>query len=335
MEKVLKVENIHVSFDTYGGEVHAVRGVHFELYKGETLAIVGESGCGKSVTSQSIMGLIPKASGKVKQGAVTFKGRDLTKLSEKEMRSIRGREISMIFQDPMTALNPTLSIGDQLMEAITQHQTVFKRKAKQMVLNMLDLVGIPNPRERLTQYPHQFSGGMRQRIVIAMALICQPEIMIADEPTTALDVTIQAQIFELFKEIQQKIGISIILITHDLGVVAQAADRIAVMYAGKVVETGTRKDIFYQPQHPYTKGLLNSVPRLDLEEEQLIPIPGSPPDLFSPPEGCPFAARCPYAMEICDRLYPFTNQLSLQHQVDCWLQDKRAQQRKHASKYHH
>ncbi|MDQ0174843.1 ABC transporter ATP-binding protein [Bacillus chungangensis] len=335
MEEVLKVENLHVSFATYGGEVHAVRGVHFKLYKGETLAIVGESGCGKSVTSQSIMGLIPKESGKVKQGAVTFKGKNLTKLSEKEMRSIRGREISMIFQDPMTALNPTLSIGDQLMEAIIQHQTVFKREAKQKVVNMLDLVGISNPRERLNQYPHQFSGGMRQRIVIAMALICQPEIIIADEPTTALDVTIQAQILELFQEIQQKIGISIILITHDLGIVAQAADRIAVMYAGKVVEIGTRKDIFYQPQHPYTKGLLNSVPRLDLEEEQLIPIPGSPPDLFSPPEGCPFAARCPYTMEICDRLYPFTNQLSLQHQVDCWLQDERAQQRKHASKHHH
>ena len=331
MEEVLKVKNLHVSFATYGGEVHAVRGVHFELYKGETLAIVGESGCGKSVTSQSIMGLISKESGSVKQGSVIFKGRDLAKLSEKEMRSIRGREISMIFQDPMTALNPTLSVGDQLIEAITQHQTMFKREAKQKVVNMLDLVGIPNPRERFNHYPHQFSGGMRQRIVIAMALICQPEIMIADEPTTALDVTIQAQIFELFKEIQQKIGISIILITHNLGIVAQAADRIAVMYAGKVVETGTRRDIFYQPQHPYTKGLLNSVPRLDLEEEQLISIPGSPPDLFSPPEGCPFAARCPCTMEICDRFYPFTTQLSVQHQVNCWLQDKRAQQRKHIS----
>ncbi|MGE8205089.1 ABC transporter ATP-binding protein [Heyndrickxia sp. NPDC080065] len=324
MENVLEIQNLHVSFTTYGGIVKAVRGVHLELKKGETLAIVGESGCGKSVTSQSIIRLIPKTSGKITDGSILFKGKDLTKITEKEIRSIRGSEISMIFQDPMTALNPTLTVGDQLIEAIKQHKEVTKTEAKKRVINILNLVGISNPEERLKQYPHQFSGGMRQRIVIAMALICDPEIIIADEPTTALDVTIQAQIFELFKEIQKKTGVSIILITHDLGVVAQVADRIAVMYAGKIVETGIRKEIFYKPKHPYTKGLLSSVPRLDLEEENLVPIPGSPPDLFAPPVGCPFTARCSFAMEVCEKVYPNTYSFSANHHVCCWLQDERA-----------
>ncbi|MGD6780898.1 ABC transporter ATP-binding protein [Sutcliffiella horikoshii] len=324
MEKVLEVKDLHVSFTTYGGEVKAVRGVSFDLHKGETLAIVGESGCGKSVTSQSIMRLIPQPPGRITQGTVLFKGKDLTKASEPEMRKIRGADISMIFQDPMTALNPTLTVGDQIMEGIIQHKKVSKAEVRKQAVDMLNLVGIPSPTERLKQYPHQFSGGMRQRIVIAMALVCQPEVLIADEPTTALDVTIQAQILNLFKDIQKKTGVSIIIITHDLGVVAQVADRVAVMYAGKIVESGNRREIFYRGEHPYTKGLLNSVPRLDLEDEELVPIIGSPPDLFSPPTGCAFAARCEYAMEVCERLYPMKTCLSEEHHVDCWLQDPRA-----------
>ncbi|CAM3613534.1 ABC transporter ATP-binding protein [Cytobacillus oceanisediminis] len=325
MEKVLEVKDLHVTFTTYGGEVKAVRGVSFDLLKGETLAIVGESGCGKSVTSQSIMRLIPSPPGRIAGGAVLFKGQDLTKLKESEMRNVRGADISMIFQDPMTALNPTITIGEQIIEGIMQHEMISRQDARKKTLEMLDLVGIPNPVERLKHYPHQFSGGMRQRIVIAMALVCEPEVLIADEPTTALDVTIQAQILDLFKDIQRKTGVSIMIITHDLGVVAQVADRIAVMYAGKIVEAGERREIFYNPQHPYTKGLLNSVPRLDLDGADLVPIGGSPPDLFSPPAGCPFAARCDFAMEVCDRVYPYKTHLSREHHVDCWLQDERAQ----------
>ncbi|KGP74613.1 ABC transporter ATP-binding protein [Pontibacillus yanchengensis] len=326
MEKILEVNDLHVSFQTYGGEVKAVRGVSFDLHKGETLAIVGESGCGKSVTANSIMKLIPSPPGKIANGSIYFKGRDLTRLSEKAIRDIRGVDISMIFQDPMTALNPTLTIGNQLTEGIKQHQNITSKEAKTKAIDMLNLVGIPNPEERMKQYPHQFSGGMRQRIVIAMALICEPELLIADEPTTALDVTIQAQILQLFNKIQQETGVSIILITHDLGVVAKIADRIAVMYAGKVIEVGTRKEIFYTPQHPYTQGLLNSVPRLDKRKEKLVPIDGTPPDLFAPPQGCPFTARCPKAMEVCGKVYPIHSELSNTHEVDCWLQDERAKQ---------
>lgn len=328
MENILEVQNLHVAFKTYGGEVQAVRGVSFDLHKGETLAIVGESGCGKSVTSQSIMRLIPDPPGRITAGSILFKGQDLAKLKDSQMRKIRGADISMIFQDPMTALNPTLTIGDQMMEGIIHHHKVSKDEAEKAALEMMSLVGIPSPEVRLKQYPHQFSGGMRQRIVIAMALVCQPEILIADEPTTALDVTIQAQILDLFKEIQRKTDVSIILITHDLGVVAQVADRIAVMYAGKIVEIGARREIFYSPQHPYTKGLLNSVPRLDMEKGELIPIPGTPPDLFSPPIGCPFTARCEQAMEVCDKVYPpQTNKTDI-HRIHCWLQDERAKQLK-------
>jgi len=324
MENILEVEDLHVTFSTYGGTVKAVRGVHFHLKKGETLAIVGESGCGKSVTSNAIMRLIPSPPGKITGGSIMFKGKDLTKLSDKEMRSIRGVDISMIFQDPMTALNPTLTIETQLIEGVMQHEKVSKAAARKKALEMMELVGIPSPSERIKQYPHQFSGGMRQRIVIAIALICEPELLIADEPTTALDVTIQAQILELFEKIQKVTGVAIILITHDLGVVASIADRIAVMYAGKIIETGTKRDIFYRSEHPYTKGLLNSVPRLDLQEKELTSIDGTPPDLFSPPRGCPFVARCSYAMEVCDHVYPKSTDLSTSHEVNCWLQDERA-----------
>lgn len=323
MERILEVNDLHVTFTTYGGTVQAVRGVNFHLDRGETLAIVGESGCGKSVTSNAIMRLIPDPPGKITKGSIFFKGQDLTACSEKKMRAIRGVDISMIFQDPMTALNPTLTIGTQLMEGLKEHKKITGVHAKQKAIEMMDLVGIPNPKERLKQYPHQFSGGMRQRIVIAIALICDPDLLIADEPTTALDVTIQAQILELFSTIQERTGVSIILITHDLGVVAKIADRIIVMYAGKIIESGSKRDIFYQPEHPYTQGLLNSVPRLDAKEE-LKPIAGTPPDLFSPPKGCPFTARCPFAMEVCDKVYPVSERISDSHQVDCWLQDERA-----------
>ena len=323
METILQVKNLHVTFSTFGGEVKAVRGVNFELKRGETLAIVGESGCGKSVTSNAIMGLIAKPAGRIANGEVNFKEANLTRFSEKKMRAIRGVDISMIFQDPMTALNPTLTIGTQLKEGVKQHHRISDKEAEKRALEMMKLVGIPNAEERLKQYPHQFSGGMRQRIVIAIALICEPELLIADEPTTALDVTIQAQILELFEKIQEVTGVSIILITHDLGVVAKIADRVAVMYAGKIIETGTKQEIFYNPQHPYTKGLLHSVPRLD-RKEKLQPIEGTPPDLFSPPLGCPFTARCPFAMEVCDKVYPKTVKQSNSHEVDCWLQDDRA-----------
>lgn len=257
MKKMLRIIDLHVSFRTYGGSVQAVRGVNVDVYEKETLAIVGESGCGKSVTSQSIMRLLPAYSAQVDQGEIWFRDRNLLSLSEKDMRSIRGVDISMIFQDPMTALNPTLTIGDQLMEAAKVHQNLTKKEVKEEALRMLDLVGIPQPKERLKQYPHQFSGGMRQRLMIAMALICEPKVLIADEPTTALDVTIQAQILELFKEIQKKTGVTIILITHDLGVVAQVADRVAVMYGGKSSKSGQGEISFTVHSIPIQKGCCN------------------------------------------------------------------------------
>ncbi|WP_339216882.1 ABC transporter ATP-binding protein [Solibacillus sp. FSL W8-0372] len=326
MEAVLTIENLKVEFKTYGGSVQAVRGASFQLFKGETLAIVGESGCGKSVTSNAIMGLIPNPPGTVKAEKIMFKDKDLSTFTKKQFREIQGKDISMIFQDPMTALNPTLTIGEQLTEGLKTHKKISSADAKKKAIEMLKLVGLSNPEDRLKQYPHQFSGGMRQRIVIAIALICEPELLIADEPTTALDVTIQAQILELFAEIQQRTGVSIILITHDLGVVAKIADRIAVMYAGQVIEIGTKRDIFYNPQHPYTQGLLNSVPRLDLLEEELKPIDGTPPDLFAPPPGCAFAARCPKAMIVCNKVEPDTTVINEFHQVSCWLQDPRVKQ---------
>ncbi|WYP27080.1 ABC transporter ATP-binding protein [Alkalihalobacillus sp. FSL W8-0930] len=326
-DPLLDVRNLHVSFHTYGGRVHAVRGVNLTLKKGETLAIVGESGCGKSVTAQSIMRLLAEPPGKITEGTIHFKGENLLSYSDKKMRSIRGHDMAMIFQDPMTSLNPTLTIGDQLTEGLISHQKLSKAEAQKRALAMLDLVGISNAKERLKQFPHQFSGGMRQRIMIAMALMCDPEVLIADEPTTALDVTIQAQILDLFKEIQRKLGVAIIMITHDLGVVAQLADRIHVMYAGKIVEEGNRRELFYKAQHPYTRGLLHSVPRMDADRSiPLVPIPGTPPDLFSPPPGCAFADRCDYAMDVCTQVEPQRMNVEKGHHVACWLQDERAQQ---------
>ncbi|AST94900.1 ABC transporter ATP-binding protein [Shouchella clausii] len=323
---LLQLKQLHIAFKTYGGEVQAVRGVNLSLEKGETLAVVGESGCGKSVTAQSIMGLLPKGSAAIKQGEILFKEQDLTKLPAKKMRRIQGNEISMIFQDPMTSLNPSLTVGTQLTEGIRKHTSISASEANHKALEMLEVVGIANGKERLKQYPHEFSGGMRQRLMIAMALICKPDILIADEPTTALDVTIQAQILKLFKDIQRQTGVAIMLITHDLGVVAQLADRVHVMYAGKIVETSNRRELFYNPQHPYTKGLLHSVPRLDGSEAELEPIGGTPPDLFAPPAGCPFAPRCAYAMDVCRSHMPAETKITGTHAVSCWLEDLRAKQ---------
>lgn len=321
MENLLEVRDLHVSFDTYSGEIQAVRGVSFNLKKKETLAIVGESGCGKSVTAQTLMRLIPEPPSRIKRGEILFDGQDLTSLTEKEMQQVRGSEMAMIFQDPMTSLNPTMTIGMQLEEGLIKHHKVSRSKATEWAIDMLRLVGIPSPESRRKQYPHQFSGGMRQRAMIAIALSCSPKLLIADEPTTALDVTIQAQIIELMKDLQLRLGTSIMLITHDLGVVAEIADRIVVMYAGKVVETGTVDEIFYRPRHPYTWGLLTSMPRLDQHRNrELVPIVGTPPNLIAPPSGCPFAARCKYAMKICQQLMPESTNLSSSHHVSCWLE---------------
>ncbi|MGN7385422.1 ABC transporter ATP-binding protein [Sporosarcina sp. SAFN-015] len=329
-EDILDVDNLHVSFKTRNGAITAVRGVSFSLKKGETLAIVGESGSGKSVTAKSIMRLLPKHSAVIPQGEIKFEGRDLLDLSLQDMQKVRGSEISMVFQDPMTSLNPTMKIGKQIMEGLKKHQNLTKSEARQRALEMLELVGIPNAKKRIDAYPHQFSGGMRQRVVIAMALACIPKVLIADEPTTALDVTIQAQILQLMKNLQEKMDTAIVLITHDLGVVANMADKVAVMYAGEVVEYGTLDEIFYETQHPYTLGLLGSMPNLNVKRsEPLIPIPGSPPDLATLGTGCPFAARCPYTMAVCHDYHPRKTELSESHSVLCWMQDSRAS-RNHA-----
>ncbi|MED4533654.1 ABC transporter ATP-binding protein [Metabacillus fastidiosus] len=319
MEKILEVNDLRISFFTFSGEVQAIRGVDFHLLKGETLAIVGESGSGKSVTSKAIMRLLPESNSKIKNGEILFEGKDLTKLSDKEMQKIRGQDISMIFQDPMTSLNPTMKIGKQIIEPIVKHQKLSKSAAKRKALDLLNLVGIPNPEIRFNQYPHQFSGGMRQRVVIAIALACNPKILIADEPTTALDVTIQAQILELMKELQKKIETSIIFITHDLGVVANIADRVAVMYGGKLIEIGTVDEVFYNPQHPYTWGLISSMPTLDTKEEELYAIPGTPPNLLYPPKGDAFAPRNEYAMKIDLEEQPPMFQVSPTHYAATWL----------------
>lgn len=322
---LLQVDNLHVSFDTYAGEVKAVRGVSFHVNRGETLAIVGESGCGKSVTAQTVMQLIPMPPGRIKKGTIFFEGNDLVRYSDRKMESIRGKDISMIFQDPMTSLNPTMKVGKQIMEGLIKHQHLGKAEAKERAVEMLKLVGMPNPGKRADQYPHEFSGGMRQRGMIAIALACNPKLLIADEPTTALDVTIQAQIMELMKELQIKLDTAIILITHDLGVVAKVSDRIAVMYAGIIVESGTSDEIFHNPKHPYTWGLLKSIPRLDRKQkERLIPIYGTPPDLFAPPPGCPFAPRCDYAMTICKDHHPDRFNITDSHYSHCWLHHEMA-----------
>lgn len=328
MKNVLEVNDLHVSFHTYAGEVKAVRGVNFSVGQGETVAIVGESGCGKSVTAKSIMRLLPSPPVQYKQGSIEFQGQSIFDVSEKEMQRIRGNQISMIFQDPMTSLNPTSKIGSQIVEAVLKHNDISKKAAAEKAIDMLKLVGIPQPDKRVNQYPHEFSGGMRQRAMIAMALACNPRLLIADEPTTALDVTIQAQILELMKKIQNETGTSIILITHDLGVVAEVADRVVVMYAGQVAETGTVKELFANPQHPYTMGLLNSIPRLDMDKSQpLSPIIGTPPDLIEPPKGCPFYARCQYAMRVCKNHDPDLEEVRSNQFAACWLHHPMAQKR--------
>ena len=319
-QSILEVRDLRVSFSTYAGEVQAVRDVSFDLRRGETLAIVGESGSGKSVTAKSIMRLLPEANTLIKGGEILFEEQDILKLSEQQMQKIRGSKIAMVFQDPMTSLDPTMKIERQITESLKIHLGLSGQRARERAVELLTLVGISNPEDRIKQYPHQFSGGMRQRVVIAIALACDPQILIADEPTTALDVTIQAQILELLRELQERLGMSVILITHDLGVVAHTAHRVAVMYAGKVVETGTLRETFYDPQMPYTWGLLASIPLPTADRgQELIPIPGSPPDMLDPPKGCPFTARCPYSMRVCADEVPEYTTFSPEHKAACWL----------------
>ena len=321
-ETILSIENLRIHFETFAGEVQAIRGVNLKLEKGETLALVGESGSGKSVTAKSVMKLLSN-NAVVKEGAIIFKGENILEKSERDMQSIRGKKIAMIFQDPMTSLDPTMKIGKQITEVIIKHEKASKEEADKRAEELLELVGIPNAKERMKQYPHQFSGGQRQRIVIAIALACNPDVLIADEPTTALDVTIQAQILELLKELQQQFQMAIIFITHDLGVVANVADRVAVMYAGKVVEVGTVDEVFYNPQHPYTWGLLRSMPTLHTGDT-LYAIPGSPPDLLDPPIGDAFALRSDVALEIDRVKEPPMFEVSPTHFAATWLLDPRA-----------
>ena len=324
MEKLLDVINLKTSFDTYFGEVQAVRGVTFDLKKGEVIGIVGESGSGKSITMMSIMKLLEE-NGRVHDGKIFFNGKDISQLNEKEMNKIRGNDISMIFQDPMTSLNLLLTVGEQIMEPLLQHKGISRKEANKKAVELLKSVGIPSPESRMKQYPHEFSGGMRQRVMIAMALSCNPQLLIADEPTTALDVTIQAQILELMKKIKKEFNTSIILITHDLGVVADICDRVNVMYGGVIVEQGSKKDIFYNTRHPYTWGLLQSVPNpIRLHKERLKPIDGQPPDLLKPPSGCPFFQRCLYSMEVCKEYMPKLYDINDGHKSACWLNDPKA-----------
>ncbi|QTM00021.1 ATP-binding cassette domain-containing protein [Iocasia frigidifontis] len=316
------MKRLKTYFYTEQGVSKAVDGVDFEIYPGETLGIVGESGCGKSVTSLSIMRLVPEPPGKIIDGNIFFKGRDLTKLSQAEMREIRGNEISMIFQEPMTSLNPVFTIGEQISEVVILHQKVSKEEAREHSVEMLRKVGIPLPEQRISEYPHQLSGGMRQRVMIAMALSCDPALLIADEPTTALDVTIQAQILDLMNDLKDKFEMSIMMITHDLGVIAEVSDRVAVMYAGKVVEYTDVNTIFANPQHPYTWGLLNSVPRLDKKVARLTTIPGIVPSPYDFPEGCKYNTRCPLADDKCLAAEPEMRVTEDGHQVRCWHLDR-------------
>ena len=322
MEKLLDVNNLQVSFNTYAGEVKAVRGVSFELNEGETLAFVGESGCGKTVTAKAIMRLLQKPFAEIKEGSqVVYRGQDVLKMSKKELQSYRGDEVSMIFQDPMTSLNPTMTVGKQIMESLILHRGLDKKAAREEAINMLKLVKIPDAEKRVDAYPHEMSGGMRQRVMIAIALSCNPALLIADEPTTALDVTIQAQIMELLGELKKELNTAIILVTHDLGVVADFADRIQVLYAGQVIERGTVREIFHNAKHPYTWALLSSVPRLDTENKQeLYALQGTPPDLINELNHCPFAARCEYCMGICKEAMPEETLVDGTHKVSCWLQ---------------
>lgn len=320
-ESLLEIKDLKVSFFNNSGEVEAIRGVSFNLKKGEVLGVVGESGSGKSVTCMSIIRLL-RGTGKITNGEIIYKNQDIIKKTEKEMMKIRGNDIAMIFQDPMTSLNPVFKVGTQISDVIGRHQGLNKSRSKEKAIEMLRLVGIPSPEERYDNYPHEFSGGMRQRAIIAMALSCEPDLLIADEPTTALDVTIQAQILKLLMELKDKFDTSIILITHDLGVVANTCSRVIVMYGGLIMEEGTVDDIFYNPLHPYTQGLLQSLPKKNLEERQrLVPIKGNPPDLSKISKGCPFADRCPYAMDICVEKQPAYYYKENNHRAMCWLLD--------------
>lgn len=318
--KLLSVRNLKTSFFTHVGEVKAVRGISFDVNEGEVLGIVGESGSGKSVTSLSIMGLL-QYPGRVVDGEILLNGEDILTYSKDQMRKVRGKEIAMIFQDPMTSLNPVYTIGNQVMEMILEHEKMSRREARARAIEMLKLVGIPAAEKRIDSYPHEFSGGMRQRVMIALALSCNPKLLIADEPTTALDVTIQAQILNLIKKLNRQFGMTTMLITHDLGVVATVCDKVAVMYGGLIMEYGTVDEIFYHPRHPYTMGLLGSIPHVDGgEKRRLIPIDGTPPDLINPPKGCPFSTRCKYCMNVCTREQPpyFAED---KHRTMCWMLD--------------
>lgn len=318
-EILLKVNDLRTIFKTDEGIVRAVNGVSFIVNKQETIGIVGESGCGKSVTNLSLMGLIPSPPGKIISGEALFDGLDLLHINDKQKRRIRGKKIAMVFQDPMTSLNPYLRISTQMTEVLLEHEKINKKQALERSIEMLRLVGIPDPEKRIFSYPHEFSGGMRQRVMIAMAISTNPELLIADEPTTALDVTIQAQILDLLQSIQNKINMSIILITHNLGVVARMTERIIVMYAGYIVEENITDEIFYSPSHPYTKGLLKSIPRIDEEEKsKLYSIPGSPPNLVNLPEACPFYPRCDRKIEICTKSVPELKQISETHRLACF-----------------
>jgi oligopeptide transport system ATP-binding protein len=321
-EKLLEIKDEYLSFFTPAGEVKALNGVSFSMEEGEVLGIVGESGSGKSVTAYSLMGLTAYP-GRLVGGTIRFNGHQIETMTENEFRKMRGNEVSIIFQDPMTSLNPVYTIGNQIREVILLHTDKTKKEAQERAKELLELVGINEPEKRLKQYPHELSGGMRQRVMIAIALACEPKLLIADEPTTALDVTIQAQILELMQELREKLGMSIIMITHDLGVVASMCEKIAVMYAGHIIEYGTADEIFYSPKHEYTKGLIKSIPKLDTEEdERLVPIEGQPVDLLNPPKGCPFAPRCTSCMKIClDQMPPKTD-LSDTHYSHCWLLQK-------------
>ena len=322
MEKILEVKDLHVSFNTYAGEVKAVRGVNFELNRGESLAFVGESGCGKTVTAKAILRLLKPPFAVIKEGSqILFDGKNVVDFNKKDLDAYRGADVSMIFQDPMTSLNPTMTIGKQIMESLQIHRKLNKKEAWDEAVRMLKLVNMPSPEKRMKCYPHELSGGMRQRVMIAIALSCDPAVLIADEPTTALDVTIQAQIMDLLRELKEKLNTAIILVTHDLGVVANFADRIQVMYAGQVLERGTAKEIFYDAKHPYTWALLSSVPKLATESKQeLYALKGTPPDLILPLDHCPFASRCEYCMPICKERNPFETTITDTHKVSCWLQ---------------
>jgi oligopeptide transport system ATP-binding protein len=324
-DNILEVKNLSFSFRTYGGTVKAVRDVSFNLKRGEILGIVGESGCGKSVTAQSILKLNPEPPGFFESGSILYNGEDLVKKTDKQMRKIRGRHIGFIFQDPMTSLNPTMRIGKQVEEIFTGDKEMTRQQKREKALALFEKLGISDPERRLTQYPHELSGGMKQRVMIAIALVGEPDIIIADEPTTSLDVTIEAQILQILKEMSRATNTSVIIITHDLGVIARLCDRVLVMYGGKVMERGDVNDIFYKTAHPYTSGLMHSIARLDMQKDQeLKPIEGSPPDLFCPPAGCPFAARCEYAMEICSEQPAPVTDLPDGHSTCCWLQDPHA-----------